>query len=298
MNGGHVKHWTGTDLDRANELLRIAGEVKGSSETPASPAQVAAALRALGELDSEIVEAIAEMVGDTDRDARLRLLRAVTADPPGRADTGAVMGQRIAQRLEDARAAAEGYRELLADGAGESALQEHIQAHPWLLGLDYVRVRPKHLVPRGELDFILDRYDGFHDLLELKSPQDPIIEAPTAIDGVPPSASQFYVSRDLANALAQVHVYRDVLTTDAATVERLYGLRESRDPLLIVVIGQASALPEHRLRVLRNLNLSLHRVAIVPYDILLERATTVLDNVERHLTAADADATDPDEAAA
>jgi hypothetical protein len=83
-----------------------------------------------------------------------------------------------------------------------------------------------------------------------------------------------------------VHVYRSVLTEIAGTVDELYGLRESRDPLLVVVIGQASALPLHRLRVLRDLNLSLHRVAIVPYDVLARRARVVLDNVELHLTQA------------
>ena len=73
----------------------------------------------------------------------------------------------------------------------------------------------------------------------------------------------------------------------AETVARLYGLREARDPLLIIVIGQAALLPPHRLRVLRDLNLSLHRVAIVPYDVLVERATTILKNVADHLAAAD-----------
>jgi hypothetical protein len=39
------------------------------------------------------------------------------------------------------------------------------------------------------MDFILERYDGFHDLLELKGRQDPIIIAPDEVDG-PPAPEQ------------------------------------------------------------------------------------------------------------
>jgi ParB-like chromosome segregation protein Spo0J len=50
------------------------------------------------------------------------------------------------------------------------------------------------------------------------------------------------------------------------------------------VVGLAGSLPEHRLRVLRELNRSLHRVEVVPYDALGDRAASVLDNVERYLS--------------
>jgi hypothetical protein len=135
------------------------------------------------------------------------------------------------------------------------------------------------------MDFIMERYDGYHDLLELKSPQDSIVNAPDAVDGMPPPANAYALSPDLAQALAQVHVYRDTLSTDTDAVDRLYGLRNTRDPRVIIVIGQAKPLPDHRLRVLRELNLSLHRVEVVPYDVIAKRARTILDNVELHLTA-------------
>ena len=282
MDGGHVALWAAADPDRLDELRRIAGAAE-EPQAQATAAQVAAAVRALGGLDAQIVEAVADMSG---RESRLDLLHALTALPEGRADAGAVIVERTPQRLQDARAATAEYETLLAGGAGERDLQRFIEANPWLLGLEYTRVRHRHPVPRGELDFILDRYDGYHDVLELKDPQDPIIVAPDTVDDVPPHASDFALSPALANALAQVHVYRSVLTEIAGTVDELYGLRESRDPLLVVVIGQASALPPHRLRVLRDLNLSLHRVAIVPYDVLARRARVVLDNVELHLTQA------------
>ena len=50
------------------------------------------------------------------------------------------------------------------------------------------------------------------------------------------------------------------------------------------MIGKAP--PPHRLDILRELNKSLHRVEIVPYDVLAERAEAVLDNVARYVLAA------------
>ena len=110
--------------------------------------------------------------------------------------------------------------------------------------------------------------------------------------------NDYALSPSLANALAQAHVYRDSLTTDDRATERNFGLRDSRDPRLVVVIGAASSLPDHRLRVLRELNKSLHRVEVVPYDLLGERAESALSNVERYLSVAEAETgTDEDRVA-
>ncbi len=49
------------------------------------------------------------------------------------------------------------------------------------------------------------------------------------------------------------------------------------------MIGRADRLPEHSRRVLTELNKSLHRVEVVPYDVLARRAEAVLRNVERYL---------------
>ena len=57
----------------------------------------------------------------------------------------------------------------------------------------------------------------------------------------------------------------------------------SRNPRLLIVIGKASALKSDERRVLEQLNLSLHSVEIIPYDILGRRADGWLKNVESQL---------------
>ena len=279
--------WATDSPERQQQLREIAGGAIDPRE--ADIHEVLAALEALSnELDADAVATVGKLFGaDADPQRRLELLRAITADPNGRYLTGEVMLERVPQRIAEAREAMADYEALLEDEqTTETRMQAFIEDNLWLLGLEYVKARARHDIPRGTADFILERIDGFHDLLELKDPKDPIITAPDEEDGTPPPAHDYQLSRGLANALAQAHVYRDTMTTDAQTVERLFGLPHARDPRLIVVIGLAESLPEHRLRVLRELNKSLHHVEVVPYDVLAKRAAKVLDNIEEHLSVA------------
>lgn len=283
LNVDHITAWAADNEAHLEQIRDIPG-VRDPGRT-ASVAEVVAALHAMEGVPAEVVDAVAALFGPgADRDDRLKLLRAVTEDPDGRHVTGEVVFERAADRMADTRRAVTEYEALLdAPASTETDLQQFIERNPWLLGLEYVNARPRREVPRGTLDFILERFDGFHDIMELKNPADPIIKAPDVIDGVQPSPSRYALSPDLAQALAQAHVYREILTIDAETVLRRYGLEYTRDPQVIIVIGRTP--PSHRADVLRELNKSLHRVEIVPYDLLASRAAAVLDNVEKYLLA-------------
>jgi hypothetical protein len=284
-----ITTWVSEDVNRIDQVRGIAG-VRDGSSVPATAADAIAALRALDTLDASDIAALAALFGpDTDRDARMELVRRITGDPTGRYVTGQVLVQRTTDRIADARSAMSDYQQLLNDpGSNETTMQHFIESNLWLLGLDYAHMRARHQLPRGTMDFILQRFDGFHDLLELKSPQDPVIRAPVAVSGdMPASPSGYSLSPDLAQALAQAHVYRDILSRSESISEDLYGLPHARDARLIIVIGKAEAMPSECTRVLREINKSLHHVEIVPYDVLSKRANAVLDNVELYLIAAD-----------
>lgn len=285
LSSDRIAEWAASDGTRLESIRRIPA-VQGISG-PAGVNDVLSALQSLEALDSNMVIAIAELLGpEVDRHDRLRLLRALTNDPHGRYDTGEVLVERARDRLQDAHRAVTDYELLIADsGTIETDVQLFLEQNLWLLGLDYAQMRHRAPLPRGEMDFILERFDGYHDVLELKSPQDRIVVTPGA-EGAPPSASAFALSPALAGALAQVHVYRDILTSDESTMERLYGLSSTRDPRLIIVIGNAASLPDYSRRVLRELNKSLHHVEVVPYDVLGRRAAAVLENVESYVLAA------------
>ena len=281
-----LTRWATGNTERI-ELLRAVAEQAERSPGVKAPTDVERAVKALEVLqvlDAEVAQAVSELAAtETDPEARLELLRTLTQDVDGRYATAEVLRERSHDRLEDARAAAEEFDRILAT-AGETEVQEFLEMHPWLLGLDYAQVRARQMIPRGAVDFLLERIDGYHDLLELKSPGDAIFEVQTR--AALPSPSAYRLSRPLSLALAQVHGYRDALRHEEV-VEKLYGLPRSRDPRSIILIGRASELSEGEERLLQEFNRSLHRVEVVPFDVLADRARANLANVERYLLVAE-----------
>lgn len=279
-----LRRWAADNQERIDLLRAVADQAGGTSgtETATNVERAVNALEVLEALDPEVAQAVGELVTtETDPEARIELLRALTHDIDGRYATAEVLGERSHDRLADARDAADEFEELLAT-ADETEIQAFLEHQPWLLGLDYVRVWARQPIPRGAVDFLLERFDSFHDLLELKSPGDSIFEVQSR--AAIPSPSAYRLSRPLALALAQVHAYKDALRFEDV-VEKLYGLPHTREPRSIVLIGRASDLTEAEERLLRELNRSLHRVEVVPFDVLARRASVLLDNVERYLVA-------------
>jgi hypothetical protein len=284
----NIAVWVADNEERLRQVREIVG-VDAPDGTLPNLTDTIKTLEALGGLGADDIAAIAGYFGpDADPEQRIELLRTVTNDPTGRFVTGEVLAERTPQRVEDARNAMADYQALLDDtNSNETTMQKFIESNLWLLGLDYAVMRARKPGISGAMDFILQRYDGFHDLLELKSPHDELIRAPdVSADDQVPSPHEYALSPTLGQALAQALVYRDRLTRYADAAQELYGLPHTRDPRLIIVIGKADSLPDHRQRVLFELNKSLHRVEVVPYDVLAKRSTAVLDNVERYLLAA------------
>lgn len=293
-----VANWLREDEKRREQLEDALGEDDGELTQIDLPTLVQA-LRLLidSDLDAEALSEIAAAFGpEVGRERRIGLLRAMTEDAVGRLATGEVLAERTAERVADARAAMAAYQALLDDPTShETRMQEFIEKNLWLLGLDYAKMIPQQRLLSGTMDFILERFDGFQDVLELKDPQDPIIIVSSQPEsGAAPPPSAYSLSPALALALGQVHSYKDRLTRHAEATEDLVGLRLSRDPWLTIVIGRADQLPRHSNRVLTELNKSLHRVEVVPYDVLARRADAVLTNVERYLLVSTEDTQDAD----
>ncbi|GAB3263676.1 Shedu anti-phage system protein SduA domain-containing protein [Nocardioides dilutus] len=279
----HVAGWLEQDPAR---MQRLAELVDVGHTHPATVKQALDALGALGGLDEEGVQRLIEFVLKVTDDAqRADLIRHATATKEGREVTGEVLSERIEDRLEDARRDLAGYRALLVKPkATETDMQRYLAEHPLLFGLQYARIRPQLRGPSGSMDFILERLDGYNDLVELKGPSDKIIKAPRHEAGAPvPSPHSYKLSAGLSQALAQALAYRDRLTRYASAAEELGGIRNAREPRLLIVLGRLTSLEEHQRQVLLELNRSLHRVQIIPYDQIADKAQTTLDNIAKYL---------------
>ena len=201
-----------------------------------------------------------------------KLAHELTSTPQGREAASGAMSKRLSVRIQDLRDTAREFRELLSrPGVTEPELQEYIEEKPLLLGFRYAQVLPAHKIPRGKVDFMVRRHDGYHDLLELKRPDCKIVRF---LGGDPTHPSSYSLSSELAQALAQAHLYREWLAiTPDSTMKAQYAIERVRNPRVTIVIGLRSSLPTPEAgMILDQLNLTLHRMEVMPYDMLARRA--------------------------
>ena len=237
-------------------------------------------------IDRYVSDAGQEEDDSSGREAAKRFLRVVgSGAAQGIADEFAstaegrraiALSDQQSGRIQDVQMAAGHYRELLADpGASETDFQDFIKENPLLLGLEYAEVMSRARFLRGELDFVVRRHDGYRDLLELKGPNEPIILFNGEVEERP---SAYSLAPKLAQALAQVQLYREGIATSSKENLDLYGV--TRDPRVTIVIGRDDDLPNETARkILRQLNVTLHRMQVLPYDILADRVEAQLENL-------------------
>jgi len=241
-----------------------------------------AVLRGLVALDEQVIDAVLEYLGRFEGDAGVHhLLHRLTESAAGRASATSVLSDRLVDRIADTRRQLAAYGSLIeSPDVTETDVQRFLEESPWIVGLPYVSARPRVEIPRGEIDFVLDRFDGFFDIVELKGPRDRVIVEPTEPHASrPASASAYALGPSLGGALAQAHHYRAILK-QSRELSAQYGLGDTREPRILIVIGRSRDLSATAQEILRQLNLTLHRVEVLPYDILGRRTEGLLENIE------------------
>jgi Domain of unknown function (DUF4263) len=265
---------------RSNGRMDLLRDISGDIEGPL-PENVVNVIRRLTIADPRVLDEIVSYLDRFDGDAGLRSLVArLTESADGRAVAAHVLAERLSERISDTRGQLEGYQSLIAStDSNETAVQQFLELNPWIVGLPYVGARARIEIPRGEIDFVLDRYDGFFDIVELKGPDEAIVVERRQAAERPPSASAYTIGPALSRALAQAHHYRAILDQSRELSDQ-YGLADSRQPKILILIGRSTDLSNPSKEILRQLNLSLHRVEVIPYDLLGRRTEGLLDNIE------------------
>jgi hypothetical protein len=268
-------------LSRSSSRLQMLKNLI-SSDDNSSSIDTATALRNLDVEDLEVFKEFAQYMKRLGGGSQLReLLDQITLFEQGRTAAATMLAHRLPERIADIRNRLNRYDQLIGlPNSSETDVQHFLEANPWVVGLTYVKARARVEIPRGELDFVLDRYDGFFDIVELKGPQEPIIVERQSSEAMrPPSASAYSLSPALAGAIAQAHHYRALLD-QARELHDQYGLTDTRQPRILIVLGCSTSLSDQSREVLRQLNLSLHRVEVIPYDLLGTRTLGLLNNLE------------------
>ena len=285
LDRAELLQWARGDANRIAMLRQVADTLAAGDDPPSiiSSNELIQVIGALDQITPDICDAMLKALSIGGPDELRRVAEWLSSNTDGRQAASEALADRIESRMADVHSKLEEYRQLLEQNAKEADLQNFIKGHPLLLGLEYVRVLSRQDIPGAEVDFLVERHDGYHDLLELKRPGDEIIRCSAAGQG-PHPPSKYSLSAALSKALAQVQIYRERLTRNEVSMEVDYGIKHTGYPRVIIIIGREGELSPTEERILRQMNLSLHRIEVMPYDWLAKRAETQLYNLEKILS--------------
>jgi hypothetical protein len=183
--------------------------------------------------------------------------------------------RRMAERrYRELRQHGRAYRHILSNltnlvaspETGETEIHHFIMEHNarWLFGLEYSALQTEVWFPPGTRDFrfdlMLKRFDGFNDLVELKSPNARLFARE--------AKRRSRLTRPLSGALGQVIAYLNACDR--------FQSRDLFRPKAFIVIGKESTdAPEQR----RLLQSHLTQVEILTYSSLIERGRSLLEHV-------------------
>jgi len=162
------------------------------------------------------------------------------------------------------------YEQMLGEDLVENNWQKWFEENTWVLGSEFVRVLDeRHIDVQNISDFLMQAYDGFVDIVEIKRPEGGLrFWSPIRDHGNLVPAS------DLTKAITQAARYIFEIEREANSVkflDRVGGVRTVK-PRGILIFGRSSNWGNDENEAYRILNSSYHNLTIMTYDHVLERA--------------------------
>jgi hypothetical protein len=176
------------------------------------------------------------------------------------------------QQARRARAVRE-FQKMLAEDLREGPWQKWFQANSWVLGSQFVRVvDERHIDTQHISDFLMEAYDGFLDVVEIKRPQGGLaFWSPTLDHG------NYVPSTDLTKAVTQASRYIFEVEREANSVkflQRVGGVKTVK-PRCVLVFGRSNDWNAQQMESYRILNASFHNLTVLTYDHVLTRARRI-----------------------
>lgn len=178
-------------------------------------------------------------------------------------------GLRQARR---ARAVRE-FKGMLGQNLREAPWQQWFQANSWVLGSQFVRILDeRHIDTQHISDFLMEAYDGFLDVVEIKRPEGGLgFWSPTLDHG------NYVPSTELTKATTQASRYIYEVEREANSVkflQRVGGVKTVK-PRCVLVFGRSNDWNPEQAEAYRILNASFHNLTILTYDHVLQRARRI-----------------------
>jgi hypothetical protein len=166
------------------------------------------------------------------------------------------------------------YTRMLAEDRTEQPWQAWFQKNSWVLGTEFVRVLDERAIDTQHIsDFLMQAYDGFLDVVEIKRP-----ERKLTFWADKPDHGNCVPSSDLIKAITQASRYIYEVEREANSVKFLERVDHVKTikPRCILIFGRSNNWDSERSESYRILNSSFHNLTILTYDHVLDRARRLL----------------------
>lgn len=177
------------------------------------------------------------------------------------------------------------FKKLLDSSSHENELQEFLENHTWLFGLEYLEKQPigfnQFNLSDSRFDFLLQRYDTFYDIFEIKTSMVPLLnrENNSSLELNSPTRKS-PISADLKNAISQIIGYLELANVYSKDL-RKSGIVLHK-PKGKIVIGRSKGKTK---LVIRTINSYLNNIEIMTYDDLLLTSKEFVARIQgRHFT--------------
>lgn len=182
-----------------------------------------------------------------------------------------VLGLRHSQRLK----AITKFEEMINQDLRESDWQKWFQSNSWVLGSQFVSILEERSIDTENIsDFLMEAYDGFLDIIEIKRPNGGLQFWASNQDH-----GNYVPSTDLIKALTQASRYIYEVEREANSVkflERAGGVKTVK-PRCVLIFGRSNNWSSQQIEAYRILNASYHNLSILTYDHVLTRARQIVD---------------------
>ena len=150
----------------------------------------------------------------------------------------------------------------------EKDFQNFFEYNYWMFGVDYIGMTPTKKISENDIpDFLLERYDKFHDILDLKLP------IPSLFKTV---GNKLHPRQKLYDGCSQIEQYIGYSNENVKQIKNEINEKIYR-PRGILVIGRTNSHEEERLRQFNDDN---RKVEIMTYDDIINKATNILNTME------------------
>lgn len=170
--------------------------------------------------------------------------------------------------------AVEQFEEMLEEDLTEHEWQKWFLENSWVLGTEYVKILDERIIDtRNIADFLMEAYDGFVDIVEIKRPDGNLNFWAAARDH-----DNFIPHQDLIKAITQASKYIFEIEREANSlkfIERVGGIKTIK-PRCFLIYGRSDDWIEAQRESYRLLNSNYHNITIMTYDQVLERAKRII----------------------